>query len=175
MSRPHSIREAYDYLNKKQRENSSKKRIKNEIQNSTIKTHNSGGASSKKRTISVNEDILALDKTDIDRIIQTMIEKHYLDDEAYARYYVENRFTNKGISVKRLRLELMKKGIDQTIIDQVLSQDIRNDEEEIKKIIAKKRNRYDDDKLTSYLLRQGFDYELVRTLIQQMQDSCGTD
>ena len=175
LSRPHSIRETYDYLNKKQRENSSKKRIKSEMQNSTIKTHNSGDANSKKRTISVNEDILALDKTDIDRIIQTMIEKHYLDDEAYARYYVENRFTNKGISSKRLRLELMKKGINQDIIDQVLSQDIRNDEEEIKKIIAKKRNRYDDDKLTSYLLRQGFDYELVRTLIQQMQDSCGTD
>ncbi len=173
LSRPHSIRETYDYLNKKQRENSSKQRIKNEIQNGAINPHANKGAYSKKRIVSVNEDILTLDKNDIDHIIQTMINKHYLDDEAYARYYVENRFTNKGISTKRLRLELMKKGIDQNIIDQVLSQDIRNDEEEIKKIIAKKRKRYDDDRLTNYLLRQGFDYELVRTLIQQ--DSCGKD
>ena len=156
LSRPHSIRETYDYLNKKKRENSSKQKIKSEIQKNPAKTHTADSVNSKKHTISVNEDILALDEADIDRIIETMIKKHYLDDEAYAKYYVENRFTNKGISSKRLRLELMKKGI-----------------EEIKKIIAKKRKRYDDDKLTNYLLRQGFDYELVRTLIQQA--SCGTD
>lgn len=174
LSRPHSIRETYDYLNKKQRENSSKQRIKSEMQDRIAKTHTSS-AGQKRHTVSINEDILALDKTDIERIIQTMIEKHYLDDEAYAKYYVENRFTNKGISAKRLRLELMKKGIDQNIIDQVLSEDIRSDEEEIKKIIAKKRSRYDDEKLTNYLLRQGFDYELVRTLIRQERDSCGTD
>jgi hypothetical protein len=53
--------------------------------------------------------------------------------------------------------------------------DFMNLEDGTYKIIAKKRSRYDDDKLTNYLLRQGFDYELVRTLIRQEQDSCGTD
>ena len=170
LSRPHSIRETYDYLNKKQRENISKDRSKTE-QKQSYGADEPKNNKAKKRTVSVNKDIISLDKSDIDRIIDTMIAKGYLNDEAFAKYYVENRFTNKGISAKRLRLELMKKGIGQNIVDQVLSEDIRNDEEEIKKIIAKKRNRYDDDKLTNYLVRQGFDYELVRNLIQQEKDS----
>jgi regulatory protein len=110
-----------------------------------------------------------LDKDYINRIIDRLKEKKYLNDETFARYYVENRFVKKGISKKRLRMELMKKGVAAGIIDEVL--DGRNDEEEIKKMIIKKRARYDDEKLTAYLCRQGFDYQLVKDLVQ----TCGTD
>ena len=110
-----------------------------------------------------------LDKEYINRIIDRLKEKKYLNDENFARYYVENRFVKKGISKKRLRMELMKKGVAANIIDEVL--DGRNDEEEIKKMIAKKRAKYDDEKLTLYLCRQGFDYQLVKDLVQ----TYGTD
>ena len=60
-------------------------------------------------------------------------------------------------------MELAKKGISKEIIDEVL--DKRNDEEEILKMIAKKRGKYDDDKLIQYLCRQGFDYQLTRSLV----------
>ena len=80
-----------------------------------------------------------------DQIINRLGEKGYLDDERFAKYYVENRFVKKGISKKRLGLELAQKGIAKEIIDQVL--DIRSDEEEIRKIIAKKSKRYDADKM----------------------------
>ncbi len=105
-----------------------------------------------------------------DQIINRLIEKGYLDDERFAKYYVENRFVKKGISKKRLQLELAKKGVAKEVIDQVL--DIRNDEEEIKKIIAKKANRYDEEKLINYLIRQGFPFETVRSLVR---DFYGTD
>lgn len=110
-----------------------------------------------------------LDKEYINRIIDRLKEKKYLNDETFARYYVENRFVKKGISKKRLRMELMKKGVAANTIDEVL--DGRNDEEEIKKMIIKKRARYDDEKLIAYLCRQGFDYQLVKDLVQ----TCGTD
>ena len=96
-------------------------------------------------------------------IISRLFEKGYLDDQKFAEYYVENRFIKKGISQKRLKMELIKKGISNNIIEQVLNK--RNDEEEIKKIINKKRKKYDDDKLIQYLVRQGFDYQLARTLV----------
>lgn len=100
-------------------------------------------------------------------IISRLQEKGYLNDETFAKYYVENRFVKKGISKKRLRLELIKKGISQDIIDEVLN--ARNDETEIKKVIAKKRAKYDDDKLISYLVRQGFDYQLAQTLVHSSE------
>lgn len=109
---------------------------------------------------------------EISTILEKLQHKKYIDDREFAKYYVENRFTKKGISKKRLKLELMKKGISGSIINEVFDLNMRNDEEEIKKIITKKRNRYDDEKLINYLVRQGFDFELVRNLVQH---SCETD
>ena len=65
-------------------------------------------------------------------------------------------------------MELMKKGVDKGIIDDVL--DNRNDEEEILKIIAKKRNKYDNEKLIMYLVRQGFSFELAKRLVSEYED-----
>ena len=107
-----------------------------------------------------------LDNNYINKIIERLKNKKYLDDEYFAEYYVENRFVKKGISTRRLKMELMKKGIKKEIIEKVLGDSVRNDEDEILKIIAKKRARYDDEKLIQYLCRQGFSYELVRNLVQ---------
>ena len=63
-------------------------------------------------------------------------------------------------------MELMKKGVSREIIEQVLDDSSRNDEEEILKMIAKKRAKYDDEKLIQYLCRQGFQFETVRNLVQ---------
>ena len=105
-----------------------------------------------------------LDKEYVDRIIEKLNSKNYLDDLKFAEWYVENRFVKKGISKKRLKMELMKKGVSNSIIEKVLN--ARNDEDEIKKMIEKKRNKYDDDKLIQYLCRQGFEYQLVQNLVQ---------
>lgn len=113
-----------------------------------------------------------LDKNYIDKIVEKLKDKRYLDDCRFAEWYVENRFSKKGASVKRLKMELLKKGVSKDIVEQVLKDSSRNDREELQKMIAKKRSRYpDDEKLTAYLVRQGFPYDLVRELVQ----SCGTD
>lgn len=106
-----------------------------------------------------------LDESFIEEIIGRLLKKRYLDDGKYASYYIENRFTNKGISRRRLEMELFKKGIDKVTIDEALGGSERNDEDEILKIIAKKRAKYDDEKLINYLCRQGFSFELVRSLV----------
>jgi len=111
-----------------------------------------------------------LEKEYIDNIIDELKSKKYLDDNRFAEWWVENRFVKKGVSQKRLRMELLKKGISKSIIDEVL--DARDDEAEIEKIIAKKRMRYaDDEKLIQYLCRQGFSFELAREKVR----SYGTD
>ena len=106
---------------------------------------------------------------DIEAVMARLVEKKYLDDEKFAAYFVENRFLKKGVSRKRLALELKKKGISEDVIDAAFASVGRSDEEEIAKIIAKKRARYTDEKLISYLVRQGFDFELARSSV------CGKD
>ena len=109
---------------------------------------------------------------DIEAVVAKLIEMRVIDDENFARFFVSNRNQIKGTSEKKLRLELKKKGISKTIIAEVLAEDefgekIRDDKIEIMKMIEKKRRRgYDDKKLTQYLLRQGFSYDLIRESLQ---------
>jgi regulatory protein len=100
------------------------------------------------------------------RVFERLIEKGYVDDNKFAHFWVENRFVNKGVSKRKLRSELITKGISSTIISQILSETVRNDRDEIQKIVSKKRLLYPDDKkLTAYLARQGFNYEEIKQAI----------
>ncbi|MBQ3409972.1 RecX family transcriptional regulator [Candidatus Saccharibacteria bacterium] len=105
---------------------------------------------------------------DINLVIDKLSAKNYLNDANFAEYFVENRSQSKGISSLKLRLELMKKGIAQDLIEEAMKSAPRDDSEEIAKIIFKKhrlKTYQDRTKLIQYLVRQGFDYELAKTAV----------
>ena len=110
----------------------------------------------------------AISDEDIEAVIEKLIDLRIIDDENFARYFVSNRNQIKGSSEKKLKMELKNKGVSDAIIRDVLSEDeygekLRDDKVEIMKMIEKKRRRgYDDAKLTQYLARQGFSYDLIR-------------
>lgn len=164
--RPRSVRELREYLRRRRKLSEAKERKdgwqkEKEIADMIARGEDEVAARMKKKMARSGKR----EKYDFDElIVQRLCEKGYVNDERFAEYYVENRFVKKGISKKRLRMELAKKGIKQNIIDVVL--DGRDDTEEILKMIAKKRAKYDDEKLTQYLCRQGFDYQLVRNLVR---------
>ena len=116
----------------------------------------------------------AISDEDIEAVIDKLIDMRIIDDENFARYFVSNRNQIKGTSEKELMMELKNKGVSDAIIREVLSEDefgekIRDDKVEIMKMIEKKRRRgYDDVKLTQYLLRQGFSYDLIRESLSQL-------
>ena len=141
LARPRSIREMCDYLWRKTR--STKKRLPE-----TGKIIERPG---------VKPEIA-------ERVLARLIEKKYLDDEKFARFWLEHRFLQKGTSVRRLKLELVQKGIENDIVERLISENIRSDDEELQKIIAKKRRKYagDEQKFIAYLVRQGFAYDDVK-------------
>lgn len=146
LTRPHSEREMREYLSRKLRNSSS----------DTL-----GGA---RLSLRSSEELSEL----LETVLRRLVAKGYVDDRRFADYYVENRFVKKGVSRKRLAMELMKKGVAREIIDEVL--DGRNDEAEILKMIAKKRAKYDDEKLVAYLCRQGFAYDLAKRCVEEYED-----
>ena len=102
-----------------------------------------------------------------EKILDKLISAGYLDDKRFAEFWVENRMQKKGISERRLRMELMKKGVDSGIIEEVFSRSARSDAEEIQKIILKKRRRYTDEKLVAYLVGQGFGYHEAKEAMEK--------
>lgn len=149
LTRPHSIRETRDYLKRRkfkrvqlnrQREREEKKPLP-EIQDETIEL-----------------------------VMARLIEKRYLDDQKFAKFFVENRYIRKGISQKRLRMELKRKGVSDDKIAIALVEVPRVEEEEIAKMIAKKRAKYNDFKLVNYLVRQGFDFQKAKTAVENSHE-----
>lgn len=140
--RPHSVREVRDYLYRK---------------TLTKKYRDRQGEVREKQGYS---------PTLTSRVLEKLQQKNYVNDEDFARWWIENRNLAKGTSLRKLTAELRAKGVASSIIDEVLGETARNDEDELSKIIAKKRDKYNDDqKLMAYLARQGFSYDNITSAL----------
>lgn len=147
LMRPHSAREVRDYLWRKTRETKYKSRKTGEI----------------KSREGVAPELA-------DRVFEKLVEKSYVDDEKFTRFWVENRNLTKGVSRRKLEAELRSKGVPQEIIAQQLASTDRSDDEELRKVVAKKQGKYPDrQKFLQYLARQGFSYDDITRVLSDDQ------
>jgi regulatory protein len=145
LMRPHSAKEVRDYLWRKTR---------------TTKQRN-------KKTGEIT-DREGVSQAVADRVYARLVDKGYIDDEKFTRFWVENRNLTKGSSKRKLIAELRLKGVEQSIIDLVLSDSDRSDDDELRKVLAKKSSKYDDEqKLIAYLARQGFMYDDIKAALSE--------
>jgi regulatory protein len=104
-------------------------------------------------------------------IIITRLESlGFLDDNNFARSWIENRRLLKPVSKRRLEQELRQKHLSSEIIKDALNEDTASEQEVIRSLIAKKRqqNSYKDkNKLMGYLSRQGFSYEDIKKALAE--------
>jgi regulatory protein len=147
MLRPRSVKEIRDYLWKKTLTTKYKSRKTGEI-----------------------KDKPGISKEITERVLERVQQKGYVNDEQFTRWWVENRNQTKGSSLRKLRSELQSKGVASAVVDAALLASTRSDEDELKKIIAKKAKRYDDEqKLMQYLARQGFSYDDIKRALMPDQ------
>lgn len=142
MLRPHSSREMRDYLWRKTRATKYKSRT-----------------GDLKERAGVAREIT-------ERVYDRLVEKGYIDDEKFARWWVENRNLRKGTSRRKLQAELAAKGVPGSVVSVVLTETTRSDGNELSKMIEKKRAKYpDEQKLIAYLARQGFSYDDIKSAL----------
>lgn len=109
----------------------------------------------------------------IQEVVSRLESQNCINDQDFARYFIENRHQNKGISTKRLIQELKIKGIDSDIIEQAMFDQgtgnlLRDEEVEIEKMVKKQlRKTSDRQKIIAYLARQGFSYDLIKAKLDQ--------
>lgn len=165
LMRPRSVTELKDYLKRSALNAAMKKRIKEREKEREIKKFLEEGdelsARRMERKLARQGAQKEYDFSGL--IIERLTARGYVDDLKFAKWYVENRSVKKGASRKKMQLELSKKGIGREIIDEIIGE--RVDEEEIKKIIARKQGKYTQEKLINYLCRQGFSYDLARRAV----------
>lgn len=114
-------------------------------------------------------------ETIISSIIKDFENKNYIDDENYAKEFVEERILYKQKSFKALQFELKKKGINQETINRTL-ESIETDElDSIKQILQKKYRieeikgdpySKENQKVIRYLQSKGFEFSKIERFIK---------
>jgi regulatory protein len=109
----------------------------------------------------------------VDEVIVRLSEAGLLDDLAFARYWVENRETFRPRGRILLRQELRQKGISDRLIDKVLTETDEGESAYAAGIERAKRYAQLDDeafreKMSGFLRRRGFDYEVVRETVLRL-------
>ncbi|HSH56067.1 MAG TPA: RecX family transcriptional regulator [Candidatus Limnocylindrales bacterium] len=104
----------------------------------------------------------------IDRIMGRLSDLGFVDDEAFARVWVENRRLLKPVSRRRLMLELRQKRVPDDVVQIVLADDETSDRDTLAELVQRKRRQtkyQDDTKLMQYLARQGYGYDDIKSAL----------
>lgn len=118
----------------------------------------------------------------IERIVSSLKEHKFLNDDDFAKWFIDQRLRFRPKGMRIIKMELKQKGISQEIIDDAISKlptddegsPINNDSESAKKLVEKRLPRYKDlekreiyNKLGSFLARRGFDWDTIKKSIDE--------
>ncbi len=113
------------------------------------------------------------ENSQIEIVINKLKEQNLLDDTAFAQFWKENREMFRPRSQRLTRLELRKKGVADTIIDEVTSES--NDLDSAYRAALSKAQRLPHQdyevfrrRLCDYLKRRGFDYSAINQTVKRV-------
>jgi regulatory protein len=114
----------------------------------------------------------------IDATLSRLAAEKWLDDARFAAAYVRTR-AQKRKGRLRIRRELIGAGVANDVIEKAVSENVDSEDEHARaRALAEKRlvilsRRYEPhvvrNKLTAYLLNQGYDAALVREILKEMK------
>ncbi len=113
----------------------------------------------------------------INQLIDKLKKKDLINDVAFARAWTESRSRKKGKQL--IKQELFQKGIDRKIIEEVLNQSESLSKEngfDVASALLEKKLRIwqtlpyleKKKKATDFLMRRGFEYDVVKDVIEKM-------
>jgi regulatory protein len=109
----------------------------------------------------------------MDDVIERLTQMGYVDDRAFAAFWVHERSANKPLSARALRFELRGKGIEKAIVDEVLGEmdEIESAVQAATGYLRRLRGMTQVDakqKLYAFLARRGFNGSVTRDAMKQV-------
>jgi regulatory protein len=102
----------------------------------------------------------------------------FVDDYKFAQWWLEQRASFRPKAKKALKYELLKKGVDRKIIDQVLEEAPVDEEKIAMNLLDKRKSKWEKmdkkevkQKMYAYLAARGFDWELVKSVVEKFISS----
>jgi regulatory protein len=114
-------------------------------------------------------------EADSDKIISSLIESGYIDEERYAKAFANDKLIIDKWGPQKVRQALKQKGIKDMLISKAISEKNINQEAVISELLNKKVKSFkklaDTEiyaKLMRFGLSRGFDYSLVSKYAEQI-------
>ncbi|MBZ0295378.1 MAG: RecX family transcriptional regulator [Anaerolineae bacterium] len=115
----------------------------------------------------------AVPETVIEAAIARLNQRGYLDDRAFAAFWIENRSQFKPLSPRALRYELRQKGVAAAVIDELLASVDAEDaayraaQARVNRLQGSSRDLF-RQKLMRFLQGRGFSYDIMRDVAEQL-------
>ncbi len=115
----------------------------------------------------------------IESVMADLRNQRLLDDREFARGYARSRLLTKPMGVRLLRHELWQRGISDEVIGQTLREvySEKNPEDIARELVTKRQPRYSHlenfqkkKRLGALLLRRGFEWDIVKQLVEEIND-----
>ena len=115
----------------------------------------------------------------VQRVIELLEKYGYIDDAAYARAYIQDKFNLKGYGRKKILCELRMKGISADTAENLIDE---YDLDEVEKAMELLRKKYRDisspdqktkQKMYGYLLRRGYGYDVITECFSRINTEQG--
>lgn len=106
-------------------------------------------------------------------IIEKLKNDGYIDDVSYTDCYIRDRLKFNPMGRHRIKMELVQRGIDKTIIESSQEYNKIDESKIIEDILNTKLCRFNNKnagdlrRITGYLARRGFDFENINSVLSK--------
>lgn len=115
--------------------------------------------------------MLKYDDNTIDEILEYLKENNYINDDIYVEKYIKNIMRLKYCSIREIKIDLIKRGINEDLVDKYINEEVEEFEEKSATELAiKKSKNADVEKIKRYLLNKGFSYGNVSKAIDNLSN-----
>ena len=114
----------------------------------------------------------------IDRVLDVLAQAGFVDDERFARAWVNDRLRLRPAGLALLRRELRRKGIADEIIGRIMKE--HEDDDEVERacsLLSRRKSRYAGldpqvarRRMMGFLARRGFNGQTMYTVVKRMLD-----
>jgi regulatory protein len=116
---------------------------------------------------------------EIEEAIERLTSAGLLNDERFARSFTRSRLVDRGMSKRRVSMELSRHGVARELVDTIIAEVVADegiDEDSTVEAVARKKWRslaklerqVGQRRLLGFLARKGFDSDAVRRVVKRV-------
>ncbi len=109
----------------------------------------------------------------IEEIIEYLSENDYINNKKYVEKYIQNTMRLKTASIYEIKIDLLRRGVEEEYIEDYIYKNIEEleeyEKESAQKLAKKKSTNSEIEKIKKYLMSKGYKYDSISMAIDNLK------